>query len=153
MSDLAMEAAVTEMLLFRESGELFALDLRAADEVLEMPPLSIVPDMAGAMMGVFPLRGTYVPVFATYAALGVCQAGPPGVVLILRRGDRRVGLALDDVEDVITVDASQLHRPPSPDGAERVVVGVERRGGELVGIVDAATLVEACAALPSGDIG
>ena len=147
-----MEPAGVDMLLFRQGGELFALDLRSADEVLEMPPLAPVPGMVNPMLGVFPLRGQYVPVFAPHAALGVGPSAGHAVVLVLRRGARRVALALDDVDDVITVDASRLYRAPAADGAEGVVLGIERRGTDLVGIVDAAALVEACAALPTGDI-
>lgn len=147
-----MAAPAVPMLLVRQSGEWFALDLRAAEEVLEMPALTAVPDMPPAMLGVFALRGRFVPVVRAHAALGVAPGRADGVVLIVRCGGRRVGLALDDVEDVITVDPGQLHRPPA-DAGTPVVIGVERRGSTLVGIVDAAALVEACAVGPNGDIG
>ncbi|HEX5178010.1 MAG TPA: chemotaxis protein CheW [Gemmatimonadaceae bacterium] len=138
-------APATEMLLFRASGELFALALRAAIEVVEMPALEAVPDMAEGMLGVFAIRGSYVPVFAPEVALGVSPASGHAAVVMLRRGARAVGIALEDVEDVIMVDASRLHHPRAAAG-RGVMVGVERRGGDLVGIVDADALVDACVA-------
>lgn len=140
----------TEMLLFRQGGELFALALRAALEVVEMPALERVPDMTAGMLGVFPVRGAYVPVYAPESALGVPITTPHAAVLILRRGDRPIGIALEDVEDVIMVDQSRLHQPLGATGAG-VVLGVERRGGDLVGIVDADALVEACATPRTGE--
>ncbi|MGH7648153.1 MAG: chemotaxis protein CheW [Gemmatimonadaceae bacterium] len=140
----------TEMLMFRQGGELFALALRAALEVVEMPVLERVPDMTDGMLGVFPVHGAYVPVYAPEAALGLPHTVPHAAVLILRRGDRPIGIALEDVEDVITVDQTRLHQPLGAAGAG-VVVGVERRGGDLVGIVDAQALVEACATPRTGE--
>lgn len=140
----------TEMLLFRQGGELFALPLSAALEVVEMPVLERVPDMTPGMLGVFAVRGAYVPVYAPELALGLPRATPHAAVLIVRRGERPIGIALEDVEDVITVDRTRLHQPLGAAGAG-VVLGVERRGGDLVGIVDAAALVEACAASRTGE--
>ncbi|HKV52175.1 MAG TPA: chemotaxis protein CheW [Gemmatimonadaceae bacterium] len=140
----------TEMLLFRQGGELFALALDAALEVVEMPRLESVPDMSAGMLGVFPVRGAYVPVYAPESALGVQGGAPHAAVLILRRGDRPIGIALEDVEDVIMVNQSLLHQPLGATGAG-VVLGVERRGGDLVGIVDAQALVEACATPRTGE--
>jgi purine-binding chemotaxis protein CheW len=140
-----------EMLLFRQGGELFALALRSAIEVLEMPALEAVPEMRDGMLGVFPVRGSYVPVYAPEAALGLPPASSHAAVLMLRRGDGAIGIALEDVEDVITVDASRLHHPHVVAAGAKVVLGVERRGGDLVGIVDADALVDACAAARTGE--
>ena len=140
----------TEMLLFRQGGELFALALEAALEVVEMPRLVPVPDMSAGMLGVFPVRGAYVPVYAPEFALGVPNTTPHAAVLILRRGDRPIGIALEDVEDVIMVDQSRLHQPLGAAGAG-VVLGVERHGSDLVGIVAADALFEACATPRTGE--
>lgn len=141
----------TEMLLFRQGGELFALALCAALEVLELPALEAVPEMHDGMLGVFPVRGAYVPVYAPEAALGLPPASSHAAVLILRRGGGAIGIALEDVEDVITVDPSRLHHPHAVAAGAGVVLGVERRGSDLVGIVDAEALVDACALPRTGE--
>ena len=141
----------TEMLLFRQGGELFALALGSALEVLELPPLEPVPEMREGMLGVFPVRGSYVPVYAPEAALGLPPASSHAAVLILRRGSGSIGIALEDVEDVITVDPSRLHHPHAVAAGAGVVRGVERRGTQLVGIVDADALVDACATPRTGE--
>ncbi len=141
----------TEMLLFRQGGELFALALRSALEVLELPALEAVPEMQGGMLGVFPVRGSYVPVYAPEAALGLPASSPHAAVLLLRRGGGAIGIALEDVEDVILVDPPRLHHPHAVAAGAGVVLGVERRGGDLVGIVEADALVDACAAPRTGE--
>lgn len=144
-------AQPTDMLLFRQGGELFALALRSALEVLELPPLEAVPGMRDGMLGVFPVRGSYVPVYAPEAALGLPPASSHAAVLILRRAGGAIGVALEDVEDVITVDQCRLHHPHAVAAGAGVVLGVERRGSELVAIVDADALVDACATPRTGE--
>lgn len=142
---------LTEMLLFRQGGELFALALRSALEVLELPALEDMPEMRDGMLGVFPNRGSYVPVYAPEAALGLPPASSHAAVLILRRGSGAIGIALQDVEDVIMVDRSRLHHPHAAAAGAGVLLGVERRGGDVVGIVDADALVDACATPRAGE--
>jgi chemotaxis signal transduction protein len=67
-------------------------------------------------------------------------------MLVLRSGERRIGLAVDDVEDVMTIEPSMVRRPPVPDAGDAVLRGVARRGTELVGILDADALLSACVA-------
>ena len=141
-----------EMLLFRQGGELFALALASALEVLELPPLDAVPEMRDGMLGVFPVRGSYVAVYAPEAALGLPPATSHAAVLVLRRGAGSIGIALEDVEDVITVDPSRLHHPHAVAAVAGVVRGVARRGSQLVGIVDADALVDACATSGTGEL-
>jgi chemotaxis signal transduction protein len=142
--------ATAPMLLLRIGRERFACALGAAEEVLEWPTVHEVPEAHPDMRGVFVYRGQLVPLHSPARVLGVTHDGARGVVLIItdRRG-RRIGLALDDVEDVIMVDLSQMQRPPAPDAAGRVVLGIVRLGEHLVSVVDAAELTAACAGEPA----
>lgn len=145
----AVDAARAPMLLLRLGDALFALDLRAADEAIEWPALDRLAEMPPTMLGVFPLRGQLVPVYTPERVLQTARAEHEGVVLVMRAAERRVGIAVDDVEDVIMIDCSRLLRPPSAD-ADKVLLGMVRRGEELVGVVDAAALVRACALAGEG---
>lgn len=133
------------MLLFRVGSELFAFDLAVSEEAMEWPALERMPEMPAGLLGVFALRGQLVPVYTPERALSVTRTGTPGVVVVARARGRRVALAVDDVEDVIMVDPMKMLQPPVPDAANGTLLGVVRRGEELVSIVDAAALLRACA--------
>ena len=163
-ADGAPGGALTDgmpLLLFRVGAEWFALDLKAAEEALELPALERVPAMPPTMLGVFPLRGQLIPVYAPDSALGASRAGGggaggsegegEGVVIVVRARDRRIGLAVDDVEDVIMMDLSKMRRPPGRAAAEQLVLGVLRHGSELVSVIDAAALVSLYTAAPAGE--
>jgi purine-binding chemotaxis protein CheW len=135
-----------ELLLFRIGAESFAFDLAAAEEAVELVSVHAVPDMPDAMLGVFDLRGRLVPVYSPAAVLRA-QAGDAGVLLLMRAGDRRVGIVVDDVQDVVVLGRAMLRPPPSIEG-DGLVLGVAFFDDELVTILDAHALVATCA-LPS----
>ena len=148
-SDIAGEAAL-ELLLLRVGGERFALPLAAVDEAVEFEAVELMDDAmpGGQVLGVLPLRGALLPVFRPDAVLHAAVQGSTPLVVILRGGDDRIGLQVDDVDDVIVVahDAAR----PSPIVAalrERTpVVGVIRHDAGIVTLLDAAAIVASCSA-------
>jgi chemotaxis signal transduction protein len=100
--------------------------------------------MPESMLGMFDLRGRMIPVYAPARVLGVPLQSTSAATLVLRGGDQRVGIAVDDVEDVLTLDLAQLRDLPGADDADGVVLGVARNGRDLVAVLDADALVAAC---------
>ena len=135
-----------DLLVFRVGTELFGAVLTAIEEALELPRLSHLPGMPPSMLGVISLRGRMLPAYSPARHLGVALARKDAAALVLRAGDRRVALAVDDVDDVLTVDLAGLRPPPIVGGEERdaVLLGVADRGGVLVAVLDADALVTAC---------
>jgi purine-binding chemotaxis protein CheW len=142
-----------DLLVFRIAGELFAVELVAVEEALDMPVVHRLPEMPAPMLGVFTLRGTLVSVFEPRAALGI-PFHEATTILVFAGGDRRVALAADDVDDVLTADLRTVRDVPGGGAAEDSLLGVVRRGRDLIALLDAATLVAAhrtlAAALPEG---
>ena len=132
-----------ERLLVRIGCELFALELTAGEEALEMPPLEPMPDAPARLLGMAAWRGRHLPVFTPEHALGAAPVAR-SLLLVLRDGERRVGIAVDDVLDVVAIDPATLRRPPVSITGDEVVVAVARRGEELISVLDAPTLVRAC---------
>src|SRR5262249_38599440 len=60
--------------------------------------------------------------------------------------DRRVGLAIDMLYDTILVEATDVKSAPGVDASDGVMVGVVRRGSELIAILDAEALIDAAMA-------
>ncbi len=131
-----------EYLVFRAGHELFALPLDTVDEAIDVDAVQPIPQMDGAMLGVLSLRGALVPLYAAASALGVADdSRAAALVFVTARG--RVALAVDDVEDVMSIATEELQRSPM-DFGDGVLIGVARRGADLIGVLDAAALVAAC---------
>ena len=136
---------MVDLLVFRAGSELFATVLTAVEEALELPQLSAIPEMTRSMLGVVTLRGRMLPTYSPARPLGITLERPDAAALVIRAGDRRIALAVDDVDDVFTLDLATLRAAPTA-GSERdsLLVGVARRGGDLVAVLDAESLVSAC---------
>jgi purine-binding chemotaxis protein CheW len=143
-ADAALDSRATELLLVRHGAEHFALALTAAVEVLEYPVLVPLPGAPPALLGLATGRCAALPVFAASALLEV-DGGDDGrgVLVIVRDGEQRIGVLVDEVEDVIMVNLETMQQPMASMHGESIVRGVVRAGSLLVAIVDARALVRA----------
>jgi purine-binding chemotaxis protein CheW len=133
-----------ELLAFHIGGERFGFDLRAVDEILETVQLQRVPDAKAPLAGVCSHDGNTIPVFLPSVPLGV--AAPLGsTVLVMRNGNRRIGLLVDDVDEVEMVDLSGVRDAPFDSGDE-LLLGILWRNETLTAVLDARAVVAACAA-------
>jgi len=131
-----------QLLVFRIAQELFAVELITAEEALDMPTLHRLPEMAPSMLGVFTLRGALVSVFEPQVALGVaCEQHATAVVFC--GGERRVAIAADDVDDVVTVDLRSVRDAPGSRTKDAALLGIVHRASDLIALLDADTLVAA----------
>jgi purine-binding chemotaxis protein CheW len=137
---------IVDLLLFRIGDELFATDLASVEEAVTLPEIHHLPEMPAAMLGAFNLRGRLTPVYSPAQVLGVSLRGDAQSALLVRADTRRLGLAVDDVEDVFQVDLATVHDAPGTSDADGILLGVAHHGKELVAIVDAEALVSACIA-------
>jgi purine-binding chemotaxis protein CheW len=140
-------SGTVELLMFRIGTERFAVELAQVEEAIDLPDVHHVPEMPPAMIGVITVRGALTPVFTPDDALGV-PVEVRSAALIFRSERGRFALAIDDVDDVMTLDLSQLRDAPGIDGSDPVVLGVARNEGSIVALVDAEALVDACQAIP-----
>lgn len=136
---------IVELLVFHVAGELFAVELSAVEEAMDCPPSHALPEMPPSMRGVFMLREAPVALYAPNLLLGLAPHEAQ-TVLVFRPGanGRRTALAIDDVDDVLVHDLASLRDAPGTDAADGILVGVARRGRDLIGLLDAEALLAAC---------
>lgn len=133
-----------ELLLFRVGDELFGVELSSVEEAIDRQPLHTLPEMPPSMLGIFVLREAMVALHEPATLLGA-RSSATDTVIVFRGGGkaRRVALAIDDVEDVMPLELDQVREPPTPD-PEGILLGVARRGRDLIGVLDAESLLAAC---------
>ena len=135
-------APLTELLLMRQGVEYFALVLTAAIEALELPALTRIPEAPEYLLGMLTDRGAGIPVFAGSRILEVEGLGASDdVLVIVRDGERQVGLVVDEVEDVIMADVTTMQQPMDSMRRGGVVRGVVQSGHRLIAVLDAHALV------------
>jgi chemotaxis signal transduction protein len=134
---------MTDLLMFRVGHELFAAELRAVEEAIDLAAVQQVPGTTTSVRGVFTLRGALVPLFSPAHALGVTPT-EAGTALIVRDAAGRIAILADDVEDVLTLREGELRPVPADARDAGVLRGVVRRGTDLVAVVDLDALIAAC---------
>jgi purine-binding chemotaxis protein CheW len=139
---VARRIGTAQLLVFRVGQELFAVELIRAEEALDMPELHRLPEMPSAMLGVFTLRGALVSVFEPQVVLGVrCQQSATAVVF--SGGGRRVAIATDDVDDVVTVDLRTVRDAPGSRAKDRALLGIVHGASSFIALLDAEALITA----------
>ena len=132
------------LLVFRMGRERFAAELRAIEEAIDWPEIQPLPAMRGALLGAFEHRARMTALYTPARPLGHPVPAAVPVALVARIGDRRVGLAVDDVDDVLELELDTLRAPPDLGDADGILLGVVPHGAALVGVVDLEALVAAC---------
>lgn len=139
-----------DLLVFRIGAEQFAVDLQSVDEAVDSPIASGVPESQAFVRGVFAHDHEFLPLFDTAALLGMPAAEQPsGAALVMRGRRRRIGLAIDDVEDVVRVEFSELRDVPVGSWNDDLVLAVLLRGRDVVALLDARAVITACQSGPT----
>jgi len=131
-------------------SERFAVALEEVDEVVETLPVQRVPDAPPQVLGVATIRGALVIVYDPRAILDVDGAAS-GALLLFRRGERRVAVAVDDVFDPIAIAPDELLPVPSVALGDGLLVGMVRRGQELIAIMASGALFDAITEVNEGE--
>lgn len=134
---------MADLLMFRVGRELFAAELRAVEEAVDLALLPQTPGTSPSVRSVLTLRGALVPLFSPAQALGVTPFEAT-TALIVRDQGGRIAIVADDVEDVLTVTPAEVRPVPTDAHDAGVLRGVVRRGANLVAIVDLDALIAAC---------
>ena len=103
-----------QLVVFSLGAEEYALPIAAVHEIIRyIEPRSVASDVAW-VRGVIGLRGKIIPVFDLAARLELAGTGiEPGKIVILATGTGQVGVMVDEVEEVLTLDSSQLEDVPT----------------------------------------
>lgn len=126
------------------AGGLFALDLRSVREVFPVESITPVPGMPSVLSGVTNLRGVVVPLVDVRSLLGLSTAGAPQTIgVVIHHGANQVGVLVDQVPEIRTVQQDQfLPAPPTGEAdAQAFVSTILRIEDRMGGLLEVPTLL------------
>ncbi len=109
-----METAIQELQLagFHMGDNLFAIDIMRIREIVIPQKLAAFPLQNSILDGMINLRGQIIPVMNLRSRFGMPpRSGGPGKLIIVSVAGRHVALAVDDLDEVITVPVKELNPP------------------------------------------
>jgi purine-binding chemotaxis protein CheW len=109
------EATTRQLVVFTLGSEEYALPIRQVHEIIRYTEPRSVAAESGWVRGVISLRGKIVPVYDLAARLGLKteERAEGGKIVIVETATDMAGVVVDDVEEVLTVDESQLDGVPA----------------------------------------
>ena len=118
-----------QCLTFKVDDAEYSVDIMSVREIKGWVDCTRLPNMPDYLRGVMNLRGAIIPIFDLRCRFGegLTSATPKHVVIILATRDRNIGVLVDAVSDIITVEQSALKPAPrdgSSDVDERFVDGL-----------------------------
>ncbi len=111
----AADAAVQKYLVFRLGNEEYGIDILKVQEIRGCDRVTRIPNVPDFITGVTNLRGVIVPIvdLRTRFELPVVAEDDSAVVIVLNLKERVMGIVVDGVADVLSLNDSQIK--PTPD--------------------------------------
>ncbi len=103
-----------QFLTFRVDGEEYGVDIMQVREIKGWTDTTRLPNSPEYLRGVMNLRGVIVPIFdlRTRFHKGVTEATITHVNIILVVENRNLGILVDAVSDILTVDVKDIKEAP-----------------------------------------
>jgi purine-binding chemotaxis protein CheW len=132
---------IQQFITFTLGAEEYGIDIMVVREIKGWTDTTMIPNAPAHVRGVINLRGVIVPIFDLRARFGVGLTVPTSmhVVIIVAAGARTIGLLVDTVSDIISIDPKAI-RPipemglPTEDQFLEGLVAIENRMVTLVSL-------------------
>jgi purine-binding chemotaxis protein CheW len=130
---------------FQLADEIYGLEILKVREIIGLMDITKVPRSADFIRGVINLRGKVIPVADLRLKFGMdaCQATEQTVIIVVQCAvagrNLTVGILVDQVLEVLSIEGAQIEPPPSL-GAAAVeaafVLGVGKAGDRVIFLLD-----------------
>jgi purine-binding chemotaxis protein CheW len=134
-----------ELVAFRLGEQSYCIDIMQVREIRGWTPATCIPHAPAYVMGVINLRGTVLPIIDLAARFGqpATAATPRHAIIVTQIGSRTIGLLVDAVSDIITINQSEIQ--PTPDvssaAARSFIKGVMAVDGTMISIISTENLM------------
>lgn len=159
--DMLDRAAASEntkqFITFTIDAEEYGIDIMVVREIKGWALTTMIPNAPTHVRGVINLRGVIVPIFDLRARFGMGLTVPTNmhVVIIVAAGTRTIGLLVDTVSDIISVDPKAIRPVPEMGlpSEEQFLEGLVAMESRMVTLVSLAGLFDAGVANKSNAVG
>jgi len=128
-----------ELVAFNVSGQKYCVEITQIREIRRWSPVTVLPHAPAEVLGVMNLRGAVIPIFdlSCYFGLGQTQANERNVVIICAVKNRSVGILVESVSEIVSIDPSEIQETPNVNSTatKSVIQGVLSVEGEMARLI------------------
>lgn len=119
-SAIALTQNNLQIVSFNLGKEEFALNIGFIQEIIKMQTVTPVPLTPDYVEGVMNIRGNIIPLVNLRLKMDFNNVDitPQTRIIVLNIENRRIGLIVDSMNEVIRVPADKLHNPPAESAGE-----------------------------------
>ena len=131
---------------FRLGVESFGIALQEVEEIVELPAVTKVPDAPDFVLGVICLRDQVMPLIDLAELLSIQQGEAPlkrDMVILLSLGTVRIGVIVDDIQEILRVQDDQILPPPQTlsEGERQHLEGILLMPGRMVSLINVLKII------------
>ena len=133
-----------QLIAFSIGEQTYGVEITTVREIRAWNGATPLPNTREYVRGVINLRGTIVPIFDLRARFGDGQtsATKNHVVVVMSVGDKWMGMLVDAVSDILTVDKGDIHPVPEGNtGDNDLLTGIVTHDGRMLGLIDLPAVV------------
>ena len=142
MDEIRSEYDRSQFIVVTFGNEQYGIDIRHVDNIVRMQRITRVPKVQKYFKGVINLRGEIIPVMSIRTKMGLEEDKITNftriIIIKMDNSNEAVGLLVDAVKEVITMDASQIERVAYDAKEERsnFIFGVGKEKEGLISLLD-----------------
>jgi purine-binding chemotaxis protein CheW len=130
-----------QFLTFSVEESEYGIDIMKVMEIRGWTETTRIPNSPDYMRGVINLRGLVIPIFDLRKRFdqGATNANEKNVVIVISVGKRTIGILVDAVSDILTVDKNEIKASPSASDTgldEQFVSGLISANNKMVVVLN-----------------
>jgi purine-binding chemotaxis protein CheW len=127
-----------QFIALKLGNEEYAVEILAVKEIIRWTHITRVPKAPSFVYGVINLRGNVIPVMNTHLRLQlpVTETTDKSRIIIFNVEDLVIGLTVDEVVEVITLNDKMLEKPQMVEGNHRFIKNIGKINDRLIMILD-----------------
>jgi purine-binding chemotaxis protein CheW len=133
-----------KFLTFSLDEEHYGIDILYVTEIVGLQPVTDVPEMPNFIRGVINLRGNIIPVMDARIKFGKEQIeyNDRTCTVVVEVGQIQIGIIVDAVAEVLTIDDENIVPPPLVGGSGRKYIkNIGKNDNQIILIVDCEALL------------
>lgn len=121
--------------------EQYGIDIRYIDNIVRMQNITRVPKVQNYLKGVINLRGEVIPVMSIRIKMDLDEdiiTRASRIIILKMEQQGNIGIIVDSVKEVVTLDASQIEKVSYDNKAEKrnFINGIGKYDGGLISLLD-----------------
>lgn len=132
---------IVQYIVIKIGDEQYGIDIKYIDNIVRMQNITRVPKVPSYLKGVINLRGEVIPVMSLRLKMEMEEDVPTKdtrIIIIKMNQHDGIGIMVDSVKEVVSLDASEIERVAFDNREERTnfVQGIGKQGDSLISLLD-----------------